>query len=63
MKWQEKQAKKGNIMTYKEELEYIRQSNGGFLRPQDVVEYARNQETELHKRFTWDDGEAAEPGV
>ena len=60
MKWQEKQAKKGNIMTYKEELEYIRQSNGGFLRPQDVVEYARNQETELHKRFTWDDGEAAE---
>lgn len=47
-------------MSVKEELEFIRQSNGGFLRPHDVVEYARNPETKLHERFTWDDSEAAE---
>lgn len=47
-------------MSVKEELEHIRQSNGGFLRPQDVVEYARNPETNLHGKFTWEDSEAAE---
>lgn len=44
----------------KEELETIRKSNNGFLRPQDVVEYARDPNSALHTRFTWDDSEAAE---
>jgi hypothetical protein len=42
------------------ELETIRQDNGGLLNPADVVEFARNPETALHRKFTWDDGKAAE---
>lgn len=33
--------------------------NGNELRPADVVEFARDPQTALHKRFTWDDTEAA----
>lgn len=44
----------------KAELETIRKSNNGFLRPQEVVEYARNPDSALHSHFTWDDSEAAE---
>ena len=46
-------------MTKFEELEIISEKNGGILRPQDVVEFAKNPETELHKSFEWDDSEAA----
>lgn len=42
------------------ELETIRLSNGGFLRPVDVIKYAKNKKTALHNFFTWDDGRAAE---
>lgn len=39
-----------------EELEAIREDNGGLLRAGDVVEWAQaNPESELHSRFTWDD--------
>ena len=41
-----------------EELAYI--SNGDLLRAKDVVKFARNPETHLHKCFEWDDGKAAE---
>ncbi len=41
------------------ELLEIYESNGDVLRTEDVVEYARNPETELHRHFTWDDTEAA----
>lgn len=44
----------------REELEVIRQSNGGLLRQEDVVAFARSADTALHSQFTWDDGEAAE---
>lgn len=44
----------------KEELETIRLANGGLLLPQDVVDFARNPETALHRKFDWDDSEAAE---
>ena len=47
-------------MTYQEELDHILKTNDGFLRPQDVVDYARSPETSLHSHFTWDDTEAAE---
>lgn len=46
-------------MTHTEELELIRQQNGGILRPSDVVEFARNPDTALHSKFTWDDTTAA----
>lgn len=32
---------------------------GGILKPEDVVEFARNPRTALHSRFTWDDSAAA----
>lgn len=43
-----------------EELETIAKENGGTVRPIDVLNYARDPDTALHDRFTWDDGEAAE---
>lgn len=30
------------------------------FKPSDVVEYARNEDSELHKCFTWDDTKAAQ---
>lgn len=44
----------------KAELEVIRQKNKGFLRPEDVVRYARSPKTALHTAFQWDDGKAAQ---
>lgn len=44
----------------RQEMEAIRIANNGFIRPQEVVEYARNPESALHAQFTWDDTEAAE---
>lgn len=45
--------------TYVDELNEIAKLNDGILRPEDVIEYARNKNTELHSRFNWDDDEAA----
>lgn len=41
------------------ELERIRQENGGLLQPQVVVNEAQNPESPLHPYFDWDDSEAA----
>lgn len=41
------------------ELERIRQENGGLLQPQVVVNEAQNPESPLHSYFDWDDSEAA----
>lgn len=41
------------------ELEQIRQSHGGLLRPEDVVKFARNKRTALHAEFEWDDEKAS----
>ncbi len=46
--------------TTKNELEIVRNQNGGILRPKDVVEYAHDPKSLLHSRFEWDDGAAAE---
>jgi hypothetical protein len=43
----------------REELDFIRNQHGGLLKPTDVLEYARNDQTALHKFFEWDDTEAA----
>lgn len=42
------------------ELNEIEQQHGGILKPEHVVEFARNPETALHSRFQWDDDKAAE---
>ena len=41
------------------ELEIIEKDNGT-LKAEDVVKYARNENSELHKIFEWDDTAAAE---
>lgn len=43
-----------------DELIEIKGMNKGLLIPSMVVDYARNENTHLHKKFTWDDSEAAE---
>jgi len=51
-------AKEKNNKVVKE-LESIRKKHGGVLRPKDVVAFAENPKTELHRKFEWDDSEAA----
>jgi hypothetical protein len=41
------------------ELEQIRQKHGGLLKPEDVVAFARNRRTALHREFEWDDAKAS----
>jgi len=42
-------------LTYIEELELIRKKNKGLIRPEDVVAYAKDENTDLHSRFEWND--------
>ncbi len=48
---------KGDLI--KQELEALAEANNGILRPEIVVEFARDAKTALHSRFEWDDTEAA----
>lgn len=41
------------------ELQKIAEQHQGYVRPEDVVEFAKNPATLLYTKFTWDDGEAA----
>lgn len=41
------------------ELETIRRGAGGLLKAEDVVEFAKDENTALHNCFTWDDSTAA----
>jgi len=41
------------------ELTRIAEKNGGVLRPEDVVEEARDPRSPLHDQFDWDNTEAA----
>ena len=43
----------------KAELRKIEQENGGLLRPEAVVDFARNPKTALHDVFDWNDTTAA----
>ena len=47
-------------VTVEDELDTIANDHGGVVKPIDVLEYAKDPDTALHKRFTWDDGDAAE---
>ena len=46
-------------MTQLEALKAIAARDGGLLRPQAVVDAARDEESPLHGAFCWDDTEAA----
>jgi len=46
-------------MTQLEALKAIAARNNGLLRPADVVEEARDENSPLHSAFCWDDSEAA----
>lgn len=41
------------------ELDALRKKHSGLIRPEDVVEFAKDKKTALHDKFTWDDGTAA----
>lgn len=41
------------------ELELIRRKHRGILRPADVIAFAADEETALHRKFEWNDTEAA----
>lgn len=43
----------------RQELEALAEANNGILRPEAVVEFAKDPNTTLHGRFEWDDTEAA----
>lgn len=47
-------------MTQIEALKAIAERNGGLLRPQAVVDEARDEKSPLHSAFEWNDGVAAE---
>jgi hypothetical protein len=44
---------------YLHEIREIAAANGGFIKAEDVVRFAKNPTTALHSCFTWDDNEAA----
>ncbi len=47
-------------MKAREKKELLRlERRDGSLRPESVVEFAKNPKTALHRRFTWDDTKAA----
>lgn len=43
-----------------DELERIREENGGLLTVASIVEAAKDEDSPLHKHFDWDDNTAAE---
>ena len=43
----------------KRELETIRSAHGGILLVEDVVEFAKDDQSALHAKFNWDDTHAA----
>jgi hypothetical protein len=53
-KWKESTRFSADAQAIGEELESI-----GTLKPGDIVEFAEDEKTELHKCFTWDDSKAA----
>lgn len=51
--------KKKGTEAIADELEAIAKRGHGVLKPEAVVKYAKNVNTALHSRFTWDDSKAA----
>lgn len=42
-----------------EELEALHEQHNGLITPQNVVDAAKSEQSEMHPLFTWDDSEAA----
>jgi len=47
------------VKKHLDELNQIMEENGGLLRAEDVVEFAKNPKTTLHNAFEWDDKKAS----
>jgi len=58
--WRSGASIKADVKKIGNELETIRNKNGGRLTPDMVVEKAKTKRTELNKCFEWNNGEAAE---
>lgn len=43
-----------------EQMIALAQTNNGLLKAEDVLEAAKNEDSPVHNKFEWDDGEAAE---
>ena len=56
VKWRFDDRYKADPAKCKQEIESI----GDDVKPRQIVDYAKNPETELHKCFTWDNDVAAE---
>ena len=48
------------LKTVSEELREIYNNSHGILKPQNVLDYAKNKNTALHRKFEWDDRVAGE---
>jgi hypothetical protein len=48
------------VKKWESELAQIARENGGVLQARAVVEFARDESTALHQKFTWDDAAAAD---
>lgn len=52
--------KKSKAGQYKEALLTLEEANGGFIKPRDVVQAAKAEDSPLHDVFEWDDSVASE---
>lgn len=60
MRWKERFPNAGvKVETAHEEIMRIKDKNGGFVSPDDIVKEASEKSNPLHPLFTWDDTEAA----
>lgn len=58
--WKETARIKADPQPIGEELERIQCENNGLLKPQTIVQVARDKKNPLHSCFEWDDKKAAE---
>ena len=55
-----RKLRKLDVQAVGDELEQLREKNGGRLTPADVVEAARRRRSAMHKAFTWNNDAAAD---
>lgn len=59
-KWDRGSSFKIDAQTAGEYLEALREQNGGVLKPEDVVEAAKDEHSPIHNEFEWDVNLAAQ---
>lgn len=57
--WRDGARMKGSAQAIGDEIEKLREAQGGFVRPTDVLDAAADPASPLHHHFEWDDTEAA----